>query len=253
MPYWKMLKLSKEVKDVVIQYLKYIRQTNGFSLAEELGTMSDLNTQPKDLPTSVASNLSEKDPDFVPGTRQSMTDQNIYDYLFKCFKELNISDVALMHPMTGRLDPYDFHKMFKKNRSYTWVVFTFNTESGATHGHWVTVLVNLKMQQIEYFDSFGAPSNVHDLVHIQLEKLISDARTQFPLSQWQVQNEYTTQHQVGGNECSLYGCWYTLLRLLGVSRNQIHKNRMPNQAVRELEESDKMIQYLKDQWTTHTV
>ncbi|NDC95582.1 hypothetical protein EB118_10885 [bacterium] len=124
--------------------------------------------------------------------------------------------------------PSDFYKVttfhYDQIKYYQKVAIVFNLDTHDQPGsHWVSLLIDNVLKQIEYFDSAGNAPNKN--ISMFIKKVKSKTRVNYKV----VYNQRV--HQKENNECGIYSIYFIIQRLMGftfkdISNNIIHDKTM---------------------------
>ena len=137
---------------------------------------------------------------------------------------------------------YDFHKMYNEcvwedickfnikdiiKRGKTKVGLIFNLDKHNQSGsHWVAIYIDIKKNEIYFFDSYGDP------IPSRLHKFCKDVKEQANGSYKILINKKTHQHS--NSECGMYSMYFIIQLINGVSFETFQTERVPDERMLQL-------------------
>jgi len=126
------------------------------------------------------------------------------------------------------LSNLDLEEMRKKNIHKIGIIYNLDVSTGPGT-HWVAMYIDNKLNEINYYDSYG------ELPTPLIQQFINDLVKKYIKEKKDCTVIYNDRrHQYGGSECGVFSMNFILERLSGTTMYQISQMKIPDEKMNHL-------------------
>ena len=134
-----------------------------------------------------------------------------YEKAYKCFDFIGPSPIDFdKRKLYGEcvweeLCNFNLEQQIKKGKTKIGIIF--NTDPHDKPGeHWVSMFVDIKKNQISFFDSVG--NKIPKLIMVLVKRIQAQGQNMTPKLKMEFDQNYPVEHQYGNTECGIYSLFF---------------------------------------------
>jgi hypothetical protein len=201
---------TKEIHQMLTNYLSnvcnkescWLKQTREFGNVEKEFTDSFAPESPKEWKNNPSEWLTSVDITNV---------MKQYEKAYKCFDFIGPSPIDFdKRKLYGEcvweeLCNFNLEEQIKKGKTKIGIIF--NTDPHDKPGeHWVSMFVDIKKNQISFFDSVG--NKIPKQIMVLVKRIQAQGQNMTPKLKMEFDQNYPVEHQYGNTECGIYSLFF---------------------------------------------
>jgi hypothetical protein len=151
---------------------------------------------------------------------------NQYEKAYKCFEFIGPSPIDFDKKelfgdcVCNKLCNFNLENQIKKDKTKIGIIF--NTDTHDKDGsHWISMFINIKKQQIFFFDSVG--DKVTSEIMVLVNKIKNQGKMLNPKLNFKFESNKNKEHQFGNTECGIYSLFFIIHMLQDKTNKNFYK------------------------------